>query len=74
MRFEVFPVINVSPLGLYEGLDPGPEPGPDILDLVPGHVGPDLVDGGLEGFGVGVLLDIDLPLDICPYQIVQSGD
>ena len=42
-----------------------------MLDLVPGHVGLDLVDGGLEGLGVGVLLDFEHSFDICPYQIVQ---
>ena len=68
----IFPVINVSPLGLYDGLDPGPEPGAYVLDLVPGHVGPDLVDGGLEGLGVGVLFDVDLGLDVRPYGEVQG--
>ena len=42
-----FPLLNVSSLGLDESLDPGPEPGAGVLDLVPGHVGPDLVDGAL---------------------------
>ena len=67
-----FPVFNVSHLGLDDSLDPGPEPGTGVLDLVPRHVGPDLVDGGLEGLGVGVLLDVEHHIDICPYQIVQG--
>ena len=67
-----FPVINVSPLGLEDSLDPGPEPGADVLDFIPTFSGPDLADGGLEGLGVGVLLDIAHGFDICPYQIVQG--
>ena len=67
-------VIDVSPLGLDHGLNPGHEPGADVLDRVPGHVDPDLVDGGLEGLGVRVLLDIDLCWDICPYQMVEGPE
>ena len=67
-----FPVINVSPLGLDGSLDPGPKPGADVLDFIPGYMGPDLVDGGLEVLGIEVLLDIEHRFDICPYQIVQG--
>ena len=43
-----------------------------MLDFIPTFSGPDLADGGLEGLGVGVLLDVEHRFDICPYQIVQG--
>ena len=44
------------------------EPGADVLDFIPGYMGPDLVDGGLEVLGIEVLLDIEHRFDICPYK------
>ena len=69
----IFSLINVPTRGHNDCPNPRPEPGADDPDLVAKHIGPDLVDGGLEGLSVGVLFDIDLGLDVCPYKEKSKG-
>ena len=53
-----FPKINVSPPWPWWQPWPWAWTWRRCARSQPGHVGPDLVDGGLEGLGVGVLLDV----------------
>ena len=51
-----FPKINVSPLGLDGSLDPGPEPGADVLDLSPGMSAQTLLMEALKALVLGYCL------------------
>ena len=55
----IFHLVNVATLSLYHSLNPGPEPGADLPDLIGEHVAPGLGDGGLQGLGVRVLAIIE---------------
>lgn len=57
--------------GLDHGRDSGPEAGADLGDEVLGHVGPHVVDGGLEGVDTWVGRATRLSLHIALDAIVQ---
>ena len=64
-------LVNVSNLGLNDGLNPGPEPGADVPDLVLQQALQDLGDGDPQGIGIVMFGVIDLTIKISPNWKIQ---